>query len=170
MRRVSTPADSIVVVGAGCSTLITELIASGYRSITAVDISAAALAHLGEALGDDAEHVERIVSDVCLFEPESQFDVWHDRATFHFLTEPEQQVAYVDRVRAALTDGGHLVLAGFAPEGPEQCSGLDVARHSLDELVELFAAGFELVDHTEVDHVTPWGSSQRFIHTLFRRR
>lgn len=159
-----------MVVGAGCSTLITELVADGYRSITAVDISAAALDQLEHALGENADAAEYVVSDVCAFTTPDPFDVWHDRATFHFLAAGQQQSAYVERVAAGLKQGGHLVLAGFAPDGPEQCSGLDVARHSVADLVTLFGDEFELIDSETIDHVTPWESAQRFVHTLFRRR
>lgn len=170
MRRVSTPSDPVVVVGAGCSTLITELIAHGHRSITAVDISRAALDQLAKALGDRAGHVGFITSDVCELRSVAAFQVWHDRATFHFLTERSQQRAYVERASDALVDGGHLVLSGFAQDGPEQCSGLDVARHSLDELVSFFDPNFDLINHATIDHTTPWGAPQRFVHTMFRRR
>lgn len=167
---MSTPSDAVVVVGAGCSALITELVDDGYSSITAVDISAEALDQLRLALGDRATNVNLVVSDVCAFVADEPSVVWHDRATFHFLTDPAQQQTYVARASASVVTGGHLVLSGFAPDGPLQCSGLDVARHSLEELTALFGGDFELIDHATVEHVTPWGSTQQFLHTLFRRR
>ena len=159
-----------MVAGAGCSTLITELVGDGYRSITAVDISAAALDQLRCALGDDAAAVDMVVSDVCDFESAQRCAVWHDRATFHFLSVPAQQQRYVGRAAASVRTGGHLVLSGFSVDGPLQCSGLDVVRHSLDELIELFGADFEIIEHASGEHVTPWNSTQQFLHTLFRRR
>lgn len=150
--------------------LITELVDDGYAAITAVDISAAALERLLEALGNRASAVDTVVSDVCEFVAAESCAVWHDRATFHFLTTAEQQAAYVERASAGIRPGGHLVLSGFAPDGPLQCSGLDVARHSLDDLIDLFSADFELVESSAVEHITPWKSSQQFLHTLFRRR
>ena len=170
MRRVSTPVDTVVVVGAGCSTLISELVDDGYRSITAVDISAAALDQLRSALGDDAAAVDMVGSDVCDFVSARPCAVWQDRATFHFLTTPEQQQKYAERAAASVRAHGHLVLSGFSADGPLQCSGLDVARHSLDDLVELFGTDFELVEQMNVEHVTPWNTTQQFLHTLFRRR
>ena len=166
---MSTPTDRIVVVGAGCSTLISELVEDGYSSITAVDISRAALEQLRTALGARAGLVTMVVSDVCDFEPDEQCAVWHDRATFHFLTGADTQHSYVERASAALRSGGHLVLSGFAPGGPLQCSGLDVARHSLEDLEGLFGNNFDVIEQISVDHVTPWGSTQQFLHTLFRR-
>jgi len=170
VRRVSTPADEVVVVGAGCSALITDLVDDGYASITAVDISAAAMSQLESVLGDRSTAVETVVSDVCDFASTKPVAVWHDRATFHFLTDVDARSRYVERVAASVAPGGHLVLSGFAPDGPLQCSGLDVARHSLDDLAALFGADFDLVEHANVEHVTPWDSTQHFLHTLMQRR
>ncbi len=170
MRRVSAPSDRIVVVGAGRSTLIAELVADGWTGVTAVDISAAALQHLRELLGGNALRVRFVECDVTEFEPDEPVNLWHDRATFHFLVDPVDQVKYADRAAVAVQPGGHLVLAGFAPDGPEQCSGLPVARHTMDSLTAIFGESFELLEAGEVDHVTPWGSAQRFLHTLWTRR
>ncbi len=159
-----------MVIGAGCSQLIVELLDHGYDSIIAVDISSAALDRLAEALGERADAVQRMVSDVCDLVLDEQVAVWHDRATFHFLTDPAQQARYAVRAAEAIAGEGHLVLSGFAPDGPLQCSGLDVARHSLDDLVELFGNRFELIESFEREHLTPWSASQRFLHTVFRRK
>ncbi len=149
--------------------MITGLVDDGYTMITALDISSSALGRLVAALGSDASKVRTVVSDVCEFVADEPCAVWHDRATFHFLTTAEQQEAYVARASAAIEPGGHLVLAGFAPDGPVQCSGLDVARHSLDDVATIFGSDFEIVEHAEVDHVTPWDSTQRFLHVLLRK-
>jgi SAM-dependent methyltransferase len=170
VRRVSAPSDEVVVVGAGRSTLIAELVADGWDGITAVDISAAALGHLQVLLGADASAVRFVECDVTEFEVDRPVSVWHDRATFHFLVDVADQRRYALRAADAVRSGGHLVLAGFAEHGPEQCSGLLVARHSPQSLIEIFAPDFELLDTVEVDHVTPWGVSQTFLHTLWRRR
>lgn len=167
MHRVSVPGDHIVVVGAGTSALVPQLAAEGTFRLTAVDISSAALAELERQLGPLASRVTYLAADVRTLTLPATADVWHDRATFHFLTTPEDQAAYVARVRANLRPGGHLVLAGFAPDGPAQCSGLDVVRHDVDSVRALFP-GFALLDGVEEDHVTPWGSVQRFVHALFR--
>jgi threonine dehydrogenase-like Zn-dependent dehydrogenase len=159
----------VVVVGAGTSALIASLLARGYHSIIAVDISAAALEQLREQLGAASSDVRFMQCDVRELDLGEMVDVWHDRATFHFLTTPVDQAAYVERAAQSVRAGGHLVLAGFAPTGPEQCSGLAVAHHRVDDLTSLFADHFELIESFERDHVTPWGGTHRFTHTLFRR-
>ncbi len=158
------------MVGAGASTLISDLIADGYRSIEAIDIASAALDQLAGHLGEFAELVGRRVADVRTVTFDSPVDVWHDRAVFHFLTSPADQSAYVDRAAAAVAVGGSLVFAGFAPGGPIQCSGLDIAQHDADSLRSIFGAAFDLIESFERDHQTPWGAPQRFTHALLRRR
>ena len=158
------------MVGAGASTLISDLIAEGYRSIEAIDIAAAALDQLATQLGDSADLVSRRVADVRTAVFESPIDVWHDRAVFHFLTSVADQSAYADRAAAAVPAGGSLVFAGFAPGGPTQCSGLDIAQHDAASLQSIFAGAFDVIESFERDHQTPWGTPQRFTHALLRRR
>ena len=157
-------------MGAGTSALILDLLKHGYQSIDAVDVSAAALEQLARLLGSDADKVRRVCADVREVRFDGPVDVWHDRATFHFLTSPEDQAAYVQRVSEAVAPGGHVVLATFSEAGPEQCSGLPVARHSVAALCEIFGEAFELVDSFESEHLTPWGAPQAFTHVLLRRR
>lgn len=169
MRRVSVPSDRVAVMGAGASSLVLELVAAGYRSIDAVDISAAALEQLRGRLGDEAASVRFVVADVrdvCLDGP---VDVWHDRATFHFLTAEVDRSVYAVRAAQAVRAGGFLVLATFAQSGPEQCSGLPVARHDAGSLQRTFSASFVLVESFEDVHVTPWGAEQLFTYALLRR-
>ena len=168
MRRVTAPAESIATIGAGTSTLISELLAAGYRSITAVDISQTALARLGANLGDDSAHVRFIRADARSVLFPTAIDVWHDRATFLFLTDGADQAAYVRAVAAAVRPGGHLVIATFAERGPEQCSGLPVARHSAGSLESVFGSGFDLIESFEREHLTPWGATQWFTHAVMR--
>ena len=170
VRRVTSPSDNIAVVGAGTSTLITELLAAGYRTITAVDISQTALDRLSTKLGDDAAHVQFIRADVRTVKIPKLIDLWHDRATFHFLTDSTDQSAYARTAAAAVRPGGHLVIAAFAEDGPEQCSGLPVSRHSRNSLDSVFGSRFELIDSFENTHLTPWGTTQRFTHALMRSR
>ncbi len=170
MRRVSVPSDRVAVIGAGASTLLVDLAALGYRSIDAVDISAAALAQLRQRLGASAGNVRLVCSDVRVVEFDSSVDVWHDRATFHFLTDAADQRSYARNAAAAVRAGGHLIIATFADNGPEQCSGLDVARYSVDALGAAFASDFDVVDATRFDHVTPTGAAQPFVHLVLRRR
>ncbi len=157
-------------MGAGASALILDLVQRGYQSIDAVDLSAAALEQLTGLLGTDAAKVRCVCADVREVRFDGPIDVWHDRATFHFLTLPADQAQYVERVREAVPVGGHVVLATFSEVGPEHCSGLPVARHSVEALCELFGESFELVDSFEREHTTPWGAPQAFTHALLRRR
>jgi len=170
LHRVSVPSDRVVIIGAGASTLLVALLQQGWKRLIAVDISSAALQQLRSRLGAHADNVTYVHADVCEVALPQPVDVWHDRATFHFLTDPADQQRYVTRAAASLRPGGHLVLANFAPAGPEQCSGLPVARHSIDDLHRLFDDQFSLLDSFEADHTTPWGSPQLFLHALWRRR
>lgn len=168
MRRVSTPSDRVVVIGAGTTPLVAELLAAGYRGIEAVDISSQALVQLGERLGDHLDHVMTTVADACEVAFDHPVDVWHDRAVFHFLIEPLDRRRYVDRATAAVRPGGHVVIGTFSPDGPEQCSGLPVAHHDASSLAAEFS-GFELVDAFRQLHTTPWNTTQSFTHAILRR-
>ena len=157
-------------MGAGVSALLLELVADGYESIDAVDLSAAALEQLRNRLGAAASVVRFVQADIRSVVLDGPVDVWHDRATFHFLTDPGDQAKYVQRVQALVAPGGHVVLATFAPDGPEQCSGLPVARHSPASLATLFDEQFELIDASQHMHDTPWRTTQSFTHALLARR
>ena len=157
-------------MGAGASALVFDLVQRGYQSIDAVDLSAAALDQLAARLGNEADKVRYVCADVREVRFDGPIDVWHDRATFHFLTSPDDQAMYVQRVREAVPAGGHVVLATFSEAGPEQCSGLPVARHSVAGLCDVFGDSFELIDSFECEHTTPWGAPQAFTHALLRLR
>jgi len=111
----------------------------------------------------------RIAADVTVWEPSRSYDVWHDRAAFHFLTEPKDQAAYVERLRRALRPGGHAIIGTFALDGPERCSGLLVSRYDAAGLAATLGGGFALVDTRRHEHVTPWGAMQKFQFSTFRR-
>ena len=153
-------------MGAGASNLVRELDRQGY-AIVAVDISASALRQL-EATLLKPTHVDLIVADVRSVQLDEPVDTWHDRAVFHFFTAIADQDAYVRRVRSTLRVGGHVVLATFAPDGPEQCSGLAVARHDASSISKRFGDAFAVVESFELDHHTPWGTPQRFTHVVLR--
>jgi ubiquinone/menaquinone biosynthesis C-methylase UbiE len=170
VRRVSVPSSRVAVIGAGASSLVVDLVQHGYRSIDAVDLSASALAQLQARLGESANSVRFVLADVRDVRFDGPIDVWHDRATFHFLTDVADQLAYVRRVDEAVPRGGHMVLATFSEQGPEQCSGLPVARYSTGGLAAVFDEHFELVESFTRDHNTPWGAAQSFSHVLLRRR
>ncbi|MFN2315775.1 MAG: class I SAM-dependent methyltransferase [Gemmatimonadales bacterium] len=168
-RVVPDRAARIVDIGGGASTLVDGLLASGYRHLTVVDHSPAALALARQRLGADADAVTWQVTDMLTagFAPAS-FDLWHDRAVFHFLTDAPERARYVARARHALRAGGYLIVATFAEDGPARCSGLDVVRYSPSALDAEFAAGFSLVESHREMHTTPSGSQQAFTYGVFR--
>ena len=159
----------IIDIGAGASTLVDGLVASGYGAITVLDISPAALALARARLGPEAASVEWRAADVLQAEfPVQAFDVWHDRAVFHFLTDPADRGRYVAQVRHAVRPGGTVIVATFAADGPLRCSGLDVARYSPDGLHAEFGAGFTLIDSHRELHTTPSGATQAFTYCVCR--
>ncbi len=170
MRRVTVPSDSVVVVGCGSSTLVRELVDDGYAAIIAVDIAQPALDQLRASLGHCADRVKLVRGDARTVRLAQPVTLWHDRATFHFLTDAVDQAAYATTAARSVKPGGHLVLAEFAADGPTSCSGLTVARHSPASLQSAFSGGFELIESFERDHVTPSGVTQRFVHALMIRR
>jgi trans-aconitate methyltransferase len=164
------PASAIIDIGGGASRLVDVLLARGFSDLTVLDISPAALAAAQARLGDRADRVAWIAADATEWQPEARYDVWHDRAAFHFLTAPRDQQAYLIRLERALRPGGHVVIGTFAPDGPEKCSGLPVMRHDAASLARLLGEDFELVEERRHAHETPWASLQRFQFSLFRRR
>jgi len=164
-KSVHRSGASVIDVGGGASTLVDDLIASGYRDITVLDLSRAALDVARKRLGDDAERVHWIEGDVTTVAlPERKFDVWHDRAVFHFLTEPAARSAYIAQVMRAVKPGGHVIVAAFGPDGPTQCSGLPVMRYAPESLHATFGSAFQLIEHTAEEHHTPGGSVQHFVY------
>jgi 2-polyprenyl-3-methyl-5-hydroxy-6-metoxy-1,4-benzoquinol methylase len=160
---------SIIDVGAGASTLVDDLIDRGYRNITVLDISQAALDVTRHRLGKSGDCVQWLRADVTQSSlPERSFDVWHDRAVFHFLTTPEARLAYVRNVAAAVKPGGHVIVSTFGPEGPTKCSGLDVARYDADSLHREFGSRFSLVESFQELHETPFRTTQQFLYCHFR--
>ena len=157
-------------MGAGASTLVRELVTLGYLHIEAVDHSQVALAQLRALLGEASSAVRFTCADVRSVTLETPVRVWHDRATFHFLTLPAEQALYAASAARGVEPGGHLVMATFSETGPQSCSGLPVANHSAASLAAVFAGGFELVEAFERLHYTPWGASQSFTHALLLRR
>jgi ubiquinone/menaquinone biosynthesis C-methylase UbiE len=156
-------------VGGGASSLVDHLVARGFTGVTVVDVSEAALAVARRRLGADAAKVAWIVSDVRQVELGEQVDVWHDRAVFHFMTDPEDRQSYLGGLRRAVRAGGHVLLATFAPDGPEKCSGLPVCRYDALGLAEALGPDFVLLRSLDHRHLTPRGDAQPFTYALFRR-
>ena len=163
--------DAIIDVGGGASTLADDLVADGYQHISILDVSAAALQLARQRLGTHAADVNWIEADVTQADlPEQAYDLWHDRAVFHFLTQTIDRQRYIATLRHAVRVGGHIILATFAPDGPERCSGLDVVRYSPESLHHEFGKGFEVVDSARETHHTPSGTEQKFIYCCCRRQ
>ena len=165
-----TPQSSIIDAGGGASRLVDALLDAGYRKVTVLDLSAAALTATQVRLGQAAASVTWITADVTAWKPAAAYDLWHDRAAFHFLTEPADRAAYVACLKAALKPGGHAIIATFAPDGPERCSGLPVVRYDGASLAAVLGNGFELLQTVRHAHATPMGSVQNFQFSLFWRR
>lgn len=157
----------VVDVGAGASTLVDNLLDFGHTDVVLVDLAAAALAITQQRLGERPA-VSYVAGD--LFDLEiGPIDMWHDRAVFHFLTDPEDQLRYKAVMARHVRPGGHAIIATFALDGPEQCSGLAVTRYSAVEVADAFGPEFVLVDSRHSVHVTPWGGEQAFTFALLRR-
>ena len=166
IRGIGAPKTaSIIDVGGGASTLVDDLLRDGYSSLTVLDLSGQALAAASARLGARANAVDWIEADVTqVVLPVHAYDVWHDRAVFHFLTSPQDRLAYVETVLRAVKPGGHVIVATFAEDGPSQCSGLPVARYSAEALHREFGAPFLLVEHAKEEHRTPAGAVQKFVY------
>jgi len=161
----------IIDIGAGASTLLDDLLARDVQNPIALDISAAALEVTRDRLRERADRVRWIVSDVTQLDlPPSSIDIWHDRATLHFLIEERDAHKYVEVASRVVAPGGYAVIGGFASDGPEQCSHLPVMRRDPEQIAELFANAFVLLETRRESHTTPGGSLQRFAYALLRRR
>jgi 2-polyprenyl-3-methyl-5-hydroxy-6-metoxy-1,4-benzoquinol methylase len=160
---------SIIDVGGGPATLVDDLLAHGYKSVTVLDISQTALDLAKNRLGPDAQRVEWLLADVAHTTlPSQAHDVWHDRAVFHFLTAQQDRVGYVQNVMRAVKNGGHVIVSTFGLEGPSKCSGLDVVRYDAESLHDEFGKRFRLVESTKEMHQTPFGSTQQFLYCYCR--
>lgn len=155
----------IIDVGGGESTLVDDLVGEGYRHVCVLDLSETALRVAKQRLGTNAANVDWLHGDITSYplSPHA-FDVWHDRAVFHFLTDSRDRIAYVRQVARSVKPGGHVIVATFGPDGPARCSGLDVVRYDADALHGEFGAAFELVEHVSEAHETPTGTIQQFVY------
>ena len=164
-RAAGDHSASVIDVGGGASGLVDDLIGRGYRNITVLDISRAALEVAKKRLGKAGKFIHWLHADVTHANlPTHSYDVWHDRAVFHFLTQPEQRMAYVRRVASAVKPGGHVIVSTFGPEGPNKCSGLDVMRYDAESLHDEFGDRFRLIESSKELHETPFGTTQQFLY------
>ena len=166
--RETCPAGRVIDVGGGTSMLADKLLDAGY-SVAVLDISRASLDSARKRLGMRSDRVRWIVADVTAMPDLGTFDVWHDRAVFHFLTESADRSAYVALLTRSVPVGGHAVIATFALDGPEQCSGLPVRRYDSPSLTAELGSGFAFLKSVPETHLTPWGKRQSFQYSAFRR-
>jgi trans-aconitate methyltransferase len=170
IKDAQPSADSVIIdIGGGASRLVDALAGEGFRSLAVLDVSAAALEAAKTRLGPTSADIEWINADVTRWQPARIYDIWHDRAAFHFLTEKADRDAYVERLTSAIAPGGQVIIGTFALDGPERCSGLSVQRHDAASLAEVLGAAFELADNLAEVHRTPWGAMQHFQFSRFKR-
>lgn len=158
----------IIDVGGGDSTLVDYLLEAGYENITVLDISLQALEKSKQRLGERAKKVTWVVSDITDFKPETTYDIWHDRATFHFLTAPDQVEKYKEIVKNSVT--GFLIIGTFSEKGPKKCSGLDIQQYSEETLTTAFQNDFEKLQCITEDHKTPFDTTQNFLFCSFKKQ
>ena len=171
IRQVAPePGTPILDAGGGASTLVDGLLDHDYRAVTVLDLAPAALERAQQRLGQRARLVTWLAADILTAELKpASYGVWHDRALFHFLQDPEDRVRYVAQVSRAVRPGGHVIVASFAPDGPVRCSGLDVVRYSAEAIHGELGAGFRLVQSVCEDHRTPAGVTQAFSYCVCRK-
>ncbi len=160
---------AIIDIGGGDSFLAEFLLARGFTDITVVDISEKAIGRAKNRLGEKAEEINWVVADAADFSPGRQYDLWHDRAAFHFLTEDSQIQKYLETVKKAVKPNGFVVLGTFSETGPSKCSGLEIKQYSIKEMQALFSEGFTPISCKNLDHDTPSGGTQNFTFCSFRK-
>ena len=163
-----TKTAKIIDIGGGDSKLVDHLLDAGFENITVLDISAQALEKSKKRLGEKARKIKWVISDITEFKPDTTFDVWHDRATFHFLTSDEKVAKYLETARNAVT--GFLTIGTFSDDGPEKCSGLQIKKYSEEKLTTELHNGFDKIRCITEDHVTPFGTKQNFVFCSFRKQ
>jgi 2-polyprenyl-3-methyl-5-hydroxy-6-metoxy-1,4-benzoquinol methylase len=169
LEQILPQGGRIIDVGGGASFLVDRLVAKGNWGITVLDIASTAIEHTRKRLGLSESKVSWICEDVTETKQLKKYDVWHDRAVFHFLTSPIDRQAYLKRLNESLNSGGYFIVATFAPDGPEKCSGLTVCRYSPEELEATLGCAFRIVTSSQYNHLTPMGKTQRFTLAVFQK-
>jgi trans-aconitate methyltransferase len=169
IEEVASSSSAIIDIGGGASRLADALHDRDFLDLTVLDLSSAALAAAKARMGGRAERIQWIVADVTTWEPPRAYDVWHDRATFHFMVAESDRAAYLSRLARALEPSGYAIIATFAPDGPQQCSGLPVRHYDAETLGRTLGPEFRLVRTRHHKHVTPWGAAQPFQFSVFHR-
>lgn len=160
---------SFIDIGGGTSSLARELALRGVNDITVLDISSEALSKAKLLVKDLQMEFRWLRENIVLWKPDRKYTLWHDRAVFHFLVDEPDRQAYLSHLNEALGVGGHAIIATFAPDGPDQCSGLPIQKYSPTGLADVLGPNFDLIEHKDVLHETPWGSSQAFQYSLFKK-
>jgi SAM-dependent methyltransferase len=168
LDRFAVRTGSVIDVGAGSSPLAGALVDAGWRDVTVLDVSAAALAVARDRLGDRAPRVSFVTGNLLSWRPQRTYDAWHDRAVFHFLVDAADRERYVALAEEAVAPGGAVVLGTFAADGPTSCSGMPTARYDPNDLADLFAPGFSLAHAEREQHHTPGGTVQPFSWVVLR--
>ena len=160
---------NIIDIGSGESRLVDKLIEQGFSNISLLDISKEALEKTKRRLGNKADEIQMIVSNVTSFTPSQKYDLWHDRAAFHFLTDIKDIEKYVSIAYESLNIGGSLIISTFNKTGPDKCSGLYISKYSPEDLKSVFGKFFELNTCLELTHKTPWGTNQDFVYCSLKK-
>jgi 2-polyprenyl-3-methyl-5-hydroxy-6-metoxy-1,4-benzoquinol methylase len=161
--------QKIIDVGGGASILVDTLLKKGFKDVTVLDISLKAIQYAQERLNQSAQSIKWIEADITEFEPPERYDLWHDRAVFHFLTDLQDRKKYVCIMEKAVKPGGHVIIATFSLDGPLKCSGLDVERYDIQKMKKELGDSFELWKSVGKVHMTPWNKEQKFFYCYFRR-
>jgi trans-aconitate methyltransferase len=167
IEEVASRSSAIIDIGGGASRLVDALLKRGFLDLTILDLSSTALSAAKKRIGGEAKRIRWIEADITTWEPLRAYDVWHDRAAFHFMVAEPDRAAYRSRLARALKPAGHAIIATFAPDGPEQCSGLPVRRYDAEALAQTLGSGFRLMSTRRHEHVTPWGAVQPFQFSVF---
>ncbi len=172
IHEASTNKDAAIIdIGGGESTLVDDLFIEGYRNLSVLDISQKAIDVAKGRMGQNANRIQWYCADITQANlPEANFDIWHDRAAFHFLTKQSDRDRYVERVKRSVKHGGYVIMATFGPEGPTQCSDLDVERYDTQELHDQFGDSFELLQSSTEIHQTPMGTTQQFLYCFCKMK
>jgi SAM-dependent methyltransferase len=162
-------AGKIIDIGGGASLLVDKLLEQGFQDLTILDVSSKALDYAKKRLGNKARAVKWIEADITDFDFLEKYDLWHDRAVFHFLTDAHDRKKYIRNMNKALNSGGHVIIAAFAIDGPLKCSGLDVKRYNPEEMTNELGNSFEFIKSVDEVHMTPAGKEQKFTYCYFKK-
>lgn len=161
--------SKLIDVGGGESNLVDHLLEKGYENISVLDISQNALIRCKQRLGDKSKNIEWIVTDITKFHSKTKYEIWHDRAVFHFLTDPESIAFYKNNLLNALNKGGELIIGTFSNDGPKKCSGLEIKQYTEETLTDTFSPEFIPIEFQREDHHTPFGTVQNFVFGRFKK-